>query len=107
MKQQLKPIAQAMSAILADPRASRIERIECAKVLLSCHGQFIPDVDEKWLSVRQLTQLRMLKQEVAERILRRKAARKRQNKSAFLRRKIRVLKVKQAQEKKNGLSTAN
>lgn len=91
MRNSLKPIADAMLAVLLDPRASRIERIECAKVILSCHGCLIPDVNESFLSVRQITELRRAKQQIVERILRKKAARKRQNRRAYLRRRIRAL----------------
>lgn len=82
-------------AVLQDPRASRIERIECAKVLLSCYGCLIPDVDERWLSVRQIVQLRRIKQELVERVLHQKEVRRKQNRRALLRRKIRKLKQQQ------------
>lgn len=107
MKQQLKPIAAAMMAVLQDPRASRIERIECAKVLLSCYGQLIPDVNEEFLGVRQLVQLRKLKQEITERVLKKKAARKRQNRRAHLRRKIKKLEAARNTGGNNGTARAN
>ena len=95
MRQDFRPIVEAMLAILRDPRANRIERIECAKVLLSCYGQLLPDVNEDFLSVRQITQLRRAKQDIVERVLKKKAARKRQNRRAFLRRKIKSLEAQQ------------
>ncbi|HKV92330.1 MAG TPA: hypothetical protein VJW20_07260 [Candidatus Angelobacter sp.] len=95
MKKELTPISNAMMAVLQDPRASRIERIECAKVLLSCYGCLIPDVDERWLSVRQIVQLRRIKQELVERVLHQKEVRRKQNRRALLRRKIRKLKQQQ------------
>lgn len=76
MKKHLEPVAAAMSAILEDPRASRIERIEAARVVLSCHGVLVPDVNETFLSVRQLTQLRAMRQETVARVLRKKERKK-------------------------------
>jgi len=100
MRNELKPIRDAMLAILLDSRSTRIERIECAKVLMSCYGQLIPEVNEQWLSVRQLTQLRMMKQQIVERVLKKKARRKRANRKAYLRRRIKEL------EDTNGTATA-
>ena len=91
MRRELKELAAAMWTVIRDPKASRIERIECAKVILSCHGCLIPDVNEEWLSVRQIVKLRTMKQSVVERVLRTKDRRKRQNRRAFLRRKIRAI----------------
>lgn len=98
MRNELKQLKAAMWTILSDPRASRIERIECAKVILSCHGRLIPDVNEEFLSVRQITQLRSMKQQVVARVLRQKERRKVENQRARLRRKIRELKAKQEGE---------
>ena len=102
MRKELKPIAAAMLSILCDAKASRIERIECAKVLLSCYGQLVPDVDEAFLSVRQLVQLRSLKQEIVERVLKRKDARKRQNRRTYLRRQIKKLEATKPQQTQQG-----
>jgi hypothetical protein len=96
MNSELKQLAGAMWAILRDPRASRIERVEAAKVILSCHGCLLPDVNESFLSIRQITQLRALKQRTAERVLKQKERRKRQNRRAYLRRQIKALEAPQA-----------
>lgn len=98
MKRELRPIAEAMFSILADPRSNRVERIECAKVLLSLYGQFIPDVNESFLSVRQLTQLRQVKQQIVEKVLRRKVVRKKANRRAYLRRTLNKLEATQRSE---------
>jgi len=91
MRGNLKRLADVMWTVITDPRASRIERIECAKVILSCHGCLLPDVNESFLSVRQIVQLRSVKQQIVEKALRRKDRRKRQNRRAYLRRKIKAL----------------
>jgi hypothetical protein len=96
MKKELVPVTQAMAAILQDARSSRIERIECAKVILSCHGCLLPDIDEKWLSVRQITQLRRAKQDIVERVLHQKQVRKTQNRRSYLRKTIQKLEQQQA-----------
>jgi hypothetical protein len=95
MNSELKQLAGAMWDILGDPRASRIERVEAAKVILSCHGCLLPDVNESFLSVRQITQLRALKQRTAEKVLKRRERRKRQNRRAYLRRQIKTLEAPQ------------
>lgn len=89
MRKELKEVSAAMWAVIRDPKASRIERIEAGKIILSCHGCLIPDVNEEWLSARQIVKLRVLKQGIVERVLRRKDRRKRQNRRAYLRRQIR------------------
>ncbi len=91
MKKELMPVRDAIFAILADPRSNRVERIECAKVLLSLYGQFVPDVDERWLSVRQLTELRRFKHQAVEKVLKLK----RKNRKAYLKRRLKELEAKQ------------
>jgi hypothetical protein len=88
---EIKQIAEAAWNIVRDPRSSRIERLEGLKLIAGCKGVLLPDVDERWLTVRQVTQLRRIKQELVERVLRRKAARNRQNRRAYLRRRIKAL----------------
>jgi hypothetical protein len=95
MRTSLKQLSEAMWRIVLDPRSSRIERIECAKVILSCHGCFLPDLNESFLTAKQVVQLRGLKQEIVERTLRRKERRKRQNRRAYLRRQIKALEAQQ------------
>ena len=103
MRKELKPITEAMMVIIDDPRSSRIERIECARVLLSCYGCLLPDINERWLSVKQITQLRRAKQDIVERVLRQKVVRKKQNRRAYLRRAIRTLEQQEA----SGTATVN
>jgi hypothetical protein len=89
MRRELKELSGLMWAVIGDAKASRIERIEAAKIVLSCYGCLIPDVNETWLSARQIVKLRTLKQGIVEKVLRRKERRKRQNRRAYLRRRIR------------------
>lgn len=95
MKRDLRPVAAAMSAILVDPRASRLERVEAAKVVLSCHGCLLPDVNESFLSVREITQLRRMREDTVRKVLGRKEKKKYQNRRAYIRRKIRSMEAQQ------------
>lgn len=98
MKESLKPVAAAMAAILTDPRSNRIERIEAAKVLLSCHGCLIPEVNENFLSVRQIVQLRNIKQQIVISVIAKQKRRQKQNRRAYLRRRIKELEEKQNEQ---------
>jgi hypothetical protein len=91
LAREIRQIADAAWLIVRDPRATRIERLEALKLIAGCKGVLLPDIDEKWLTVRQVTQLRRIRQELVEKALRRKAARQRQNRRAFLRRRIKTL----------------
>lgn len=95
MASETRQIAEHAWLIVRDPRSTRIERLEALKLIAGCKGVLLPDIDEKWLTVRQVTQLRRIRQELVEKALRRKAARKRQNRRAYLRRKIRALETAQ------------
>jgi hypothetical protein len=99
MRRELKPVSEAMTVILADHRSSRIERILSAQIILSLHGCLLPAINEEWLSVKQVAQLRLWQRGVLERVLRKKAARKKQNRRTYLRRKIKEL---ETQKETNG-----
>lgn len=101
MKSELKRVADEAWKIVLDPHANRIEKIEALKLIAAAKGVLLPDINEQWLTVRQVCQLRRTKQQLVERVLRRKARRKVQNKRASLRRKIRALKAQQQQGESN------
>lgn len=91
MKQELKRVAEEAWKIVLDTRSSRIEKLEGLKLIAACKGVLLPALDEQWLTVRQVCQLRQARQELVEKALRRKARRKVENKRARLRKKIREL----------------
>ena len=91
MASEIRKIAEHAWLIVLDPRSSRIERLEALKLIAGCKGVLLPDINEQWLSVRQVTQLRRIKQELVERVLKRKAVRQKQNRRAYLRRRIKAL----------------
>jgi hypothetical protein len=91
VKGELRRLADEVWKVVLDPRANRIERIEAAKLIAACKGVLLPCMDEQFLSVRQITQLRRIKEELTEKALRKKATRKRSNRRAYIRRSIRAL----------------
>jgi hypothetical protein len=99
---EAKRIAEQAWLIVLDARANRIERLEGLKILCACKGILLPDIDEKWLTVRQVAQLRRVKQELTEKALRRKERKKKQNRRGYIRRRIAVLEQQEA----SGTATA-
>lgn len=91
MKQTLRPISTAMEEIVLDRRSGRIERVLAAQVILALHGLFLPGVSEEWLDTRQTIELRRVQRELLAKVLHQKAVRKKQNRRALLRRKLRTL----------------
>jgi hypothetical protein len=108
---EVQRIAEAAWEIVRDPRSSRIERLEALKLIAGCKGVLLPDINERWLSVRQVAQLRRVRQELVEKALRRKAARRKQNARAYIRRRLRELEQPQAalitQEEHGPTATTN
>jgi hypothetical protein len=98
MKNELRQIADEAWRIALDAKSSRIEKLEALKLVAAVKGVLLPDVNEQWLTVRQVCQLRRAKQELVQKVLRRKARRKVENQRARLRRQIRELRT-QEQEK--------
>ena len=72
-------IADEAWKIVVDPRANRIERIEALKLIAACKGVLLPDINEQWLTVKQVVQLRRAKQALVEKVLRRKERKRRAN----------------------------
>jgi LPS O-antigen subunit length determinant protein (WzzB/FepE family) len=87
----LKRLVEAMYAVISDPRASRIERIESAKVIAACSGVLLPDTSEALLSTRQAVELRAARHAIAEKMQRRKERKRLENRRGYLKRKIRTL----------------
>lgn len=85
----LKKLIEAMYSIIANPRASRIEMIEAAKVIAACSGVLLPDTSEALLSTRQAVELRAARAEIAEKMRRRKERKRLENRRGYLRRKLR------------------
>lgn len=95
MKSELRRMADEAWKIALDTRASRIEKLEALKLVAAAKGVLLPELDERWLTVRQVTQLRQAKQQLVEKVLRQKAKRKRENRLHYLRKKLRTLEAQQ------------
>jgi hypothetical protein len=85
---ELKRIAEEAWKIALDPRASRVEKLEGLKLIAATKGILLPDIDERWLTVRQVCQLRNAKQRLLEKALRRKDRKRKANRKQYLKRRI-------------------
>ena len=91
----LKRLVLAMYAILEDPRATRIEKIESAKVIAACSGILLPDTSEGLLSTRSAIALRQAKTAIVEKMVRHKEKKRLENRKGYLKRKLRALEADQ------------
>lgn len=87
---EIQRIKYAAWQIATDPRASRIERIEALKLVCAAKGILLPELDERFLSVKQITQLRRAKQALVEKALKRKERKRRANRKAYIRRRLKA-----------------
>src|SRR5690349_6581745 len=94
-------LTAAMFAIVDDPRASRIEKIEAAKVIAACAGILLPDTSESFLSTRQAVELRQAKQAIVTRMQRQRERKRLENRRAYLRRKLRKQPEQKSKEQNN------
>jgi hypothetical protein len=88
---ELKRIADEAWKIVTDARASRMEKLEGLKLIAATKGVLLPDIDERWLTVRQVCQLRMAKKTLLEKALRRKMQKTKANRKQYLKRRINEL----------------
>jgi hypothetical protein len=61
------------------------------KLIAGCKGVLLPDVNEQWLSVRQVAQLRRIKQDLVAKVLAKRERKKRANRKQYLKRQIAAL----------------
>lgn len=105
---ETQKIAAVAWEIALHAKSSRIEKLTALSILCACKGILLPALDERFLSVRQVTQLRRVQEQLVGKALRRKAARKKQNARAYLRRRLRELELgKQDNQEKNGTTTTD
>jgi hypothetical protein len=88
-------IAAVAWEIALDARANRIEKLSALGILCACRGIVVGEIREEWLPPKQIVQLRDIRRKLIERVLRKKAVRKRQNRKAYIRRKIRAIETAQ------------
>ncbi len=94
MASALRQISGEAWKIVVDPRANRIERLEALKLIAACKGVLLPNLDERWLSVRQVCQLRHVKQQLVEKVLLRKARKKKANRKQYIKRRLKKLEAR-------------
>jgi hypothetical protein len=87
----LKKLKIAMFSIVEDPRASRVEKIEAAKVIAAIAGVLLPDTSEALLSTRSAIALRQAKTAIVEKMVKHKERKRLENRRGYLKRKLRAL----------------
>src|SRR6478735_6826934 len=102
MASEIQRIKDVAWAIIADPRSNRIEKLISLSLIASAKGMLLPTLDERFLSVRQVCQLRRIQQALVERVLKQKARKAKANRKAYLRRRIQKLEAEQAVQSTNG-----
>jgi hypothetical protein len=102
MASEIQRIKEVAWAIIADPRSTRIEKLTALSLIASAKGMLLPTLDERFLSVRQVCQLRRIQQELVEKVLRRKARKAKANRKAYIRRRIQKLETEQAVQATHG-----
>jgi hypothetical protein len=90
---EVKRISYEAWRIVTDERSNKIERIEALKLIAACKGLLLPDINEQWLSVRQVAQLRRIKQELVEKALQRRERKRKANRRGYLRRQLKALRA--------------
>ena len=78
-------------AIVTHPAAKRFEKIEALKLICATKGILVPDLDERFLTVRQALQLRQAKSRVLENALKRREKVRAVNRKAYLKRRLKEL----------------
>lgn len=95
---EIKRIKEVAWQIIADPRSTRIEKLVALQLIASAKGMLLPALDEKFLSVRQICQLRRIQQELVEKVLQRKERKAKANRKQYLRRRIQELEATEPME---------
>lgn len=98
---ETQKIAEQAWLIALDTKSSRWEKLTALTILCGTKGILLPTLDQKFLSVRQVTQLRRVQEQLVGKALRKKAARKRQNARAYLRKRLRELEGQKDNQEKN------
>jgi hypothetical protein len=104
---QTKKIIEQAWLIALDARASRWEKLTALSIICGCRGILLPALDERFLSVRQVTQLRRVQEQLVGKALRRKAARKKQNARAYLRKRLRALEQGNDKQENDGTTATD
>jgi hypothetical protein len=90
---ELKRVRDEAWLIISNPKSTRIEKLEALKLICACRGIFLMDINEKWLSVKQVLGLRRAKQDLLEKALKRKERKRHANRKFYLKKRIAELEV--------------
>jgi hypothetical protein len=101
---EIKRIQEECWSILEQPQCNRIERILTLQMLCACKGLIVGNINEEWLSKKQIIELRRQQQKLVERVLRAKAVRRKQNRRTYLRRAIRKLEEQEINKSGNAIN---
>ncbi|MGA8911080.1 MAG: hypothetical protein WB524_25965 [Acidobacteriaceae bacterium] len=88
---EIQRIKKKAWEVALHPAARRIEVILALQLVASCNGLFLPDINEDFLTAKQVLQLRQARSRIVETALRRKEKARVVNRRAYLKRRLRQL----------------
>lgn len=97
MASEIQRIKEVAWGIIADGRSNRMEKLIALQLIASAKGMLLPALDERFLSARQICQLRRIQQALVEKVLKQKARKAKANRKAYLRRRIQKLEAEAVQ----------
>lgn len=85
-----------MESIVTDPKATKLERIEAARVIAACFGLVVPSaMESREVPTKLQIQVQAARRTVLEKLGLKKAAEARRNRRKYLKRKIAALEAAQ------------
>jgi hypothetical protein len=97
MASEVQRIKEFAWSIILDAKSNRMEKLIALQLIAAAKGMLLPTLDERFLSVRQVCQLRRIQQELVEKVLKRKARKAKANRKAYLKRRLRELETQPQQ----------
>ncbi|HEX4068184.1 MAG TPA: hypothetical protein VHZ09_19350 [Acidobacteriaceae bacterium] len=88
MTKELRQISKAMAAVLSDPKASRLERIEAARVAASVAGVLIPSPLDVAVPTKLGAQLQVARRVITEKLFEQRRKKAERNRKQYIRRRI-------------------
>jgi len=100
---EVSTVKRAMLDVAADPRASRLERIEASRLLMAAVGILVPSTMEPSKPDSKLAiQMQMARKVILEKMGLRRERTSRKNRKAYLVRKIKAAEAEQAATQTQG-----
>lgn len=107
MKKDIKRIVSECWKIVDDRVTSKALKLEALRVLAACSGVWVGTADETLMDKKTAFSLRQARQQLVGRALGHKAARSKQNRRAYLRKKIAQLEALTAEAEEAGKGDTN